>query len=616
MTDTQVEAPPPATHTAPRQRLGALVRTILGPLWTRTFRDPVVHGRLRLVGLSWGERQLARVGLVTLVLLLVSLLFVDVWRRGPLLDLTLNHQPLFVPEGLVPVTLAALFMALSLIVWGALDASPGVKLAVAATYVGTVSVLGSSFAYATNDSWILEHGTTIVRVAFAVTPLALVVSALSARSARTTRVLTPLLRALSLASFAVMLGTLLWVNVEFQDAGFSSGLQHLINGGFISLDGLLGPLVVVTAVAVVDFATDVSTSLAEPAAKAPSRLRNLVAAAVLAVAGLKLWFTVFSQLDFWSAYVARQPGTLLRTIGALALLLAACVLANRLAAPGTDDEVDEAKERITLAGAAVLSVTAMGAVVLLGVGLLILTITSDETIIHAADDFPVGTISTWVPMVASVVAVAAGMWLLRRSCGSSASRELGSGLFVVGVWNVQAWATLAADISVGLSDRTIDVSVTAGVLVWLAVRWRRLQTGEAALLLAVLLFSWLVMSRGDYISYLGGFLGLPAVVVVVFGVLYTLASGAAFASESSKRLPRESRTLMFTGYLLLSVTILHWLESVHTEQGSAADAVIGFHYLAIPMAAWLLARRIIPRSLAPQPSPAADDPAPASSDQL
>jgi hypothetical protein len=181
--------------------------------------------------------------------------------------------------------------------------------------------------------------------------------------------------------------------------------------------------------------------------------------------------------------------------------------------------------------------------------------------------------------------------------GPQRSRELGSGLLLLGAWNLPAWIDAATDLSWGFSYQTIDVTVALVALGWLLVRWRRVDTREVSLVLAVVLFSWLVISRGDYLSFLGGLLGLPGVVVLVFGILYTLLSGAGFTTESSRRLPRESRTLMFVGYLLLSVTILNWLEVIHEPQ-SPLFATSAFYFLGLPLAAWLLIRRVVPRQLA------------------
>ena len=74
-------------------------------------------------------------------------------------------------------------------------------------------------------------------------------------------------------------------------------------------------------------------------------------------------------------------------------------------------------------------------------------------------------------------------------------------------------------------------------------------------------------------------------------------SGAGFTTESSDRLPRESRTLMFVGYLLLSVTILHWLEVIH-QPSSEMLGTAAFYFVGLPLAVWLLVRRIIPRQKA------------------
>ena len=598
MTDASVDV---STGGRPRpiaERLRHVASALLGPLWVRTFRDPVRHGRLRLDGLSWGERQLARVGLVTLVLLLGSMLFVDVWRRGTLLDLTFDQQPIFVPEGLVPVTLTAFLVALLLIVWGALDAAPSVRVVVALTYVGTVAMLGAPTVINLSDSWILEHGVTVVRIAFGVPAAALVISAAAAARGREPKWLVPVLRGLCLLAFATMLACLLWMHVEYTNAGFQSGVQLTVHSGFTTIDGLLVPMVILASVAVVDFASDVSTSLSEPAAKARAPLLNLARAAVLVVIALKLWFEVVSQLDYWAAYLARQPGSVVRTVVMIGLLVSAAVLVNRMAPPQGEGDVDEAKERLTLVGAAVVSLVGMVGVLLIGFGEMVFSLTREAWLLDLVDHYPVGTLSTWIPLVASALAIPAGLVLLRggwHRLRPGMSRELGSGMVVLGVWNLQAWAVTATGVPWGFSYPTVDVLVTTGVLLWVALRWRSLGLEQAALALAVLLFSWLVMSRGDYISYLGGLLGLPGVVVVVFGVLYTLASGSGFTSDSSRRLPREARMLMFTGYLLLSVVILHWLEAVHLP-ASDQESTYGFYFLAIPLAAWLLARRIIPRS--------------------
>lgn len=602
---TDVETAPPPTGRRRRVAHGVTqgARTMLGPLWVTTFRDPVRTGRLRLDGLSGPERLLARSGLVTMVLLLGSLLFGEVWRRGDLLPLTILDDPLFVPDGLVPVTLVAFFLAAALIVWGALDASPAVRVTVAALYVVTVAILGFPSVFEVSDSWWLVHGGLVLRIGFWTPFGALVLSAvLALLPGRVTARLgwtTAVLRALSLLGFAAMVVAHLGMDAAFSDAGFRGNVQSLIHSGFTGVNGLLIPLVFITAVAIVDFATDVSSSLAEPARSAPARLLTWLKVALLGVILVKLWFAVARHLDYWSTTLVHQPVAVVRTVVVLALVAGVAAYVLRTAPAGTDADVDEVKERLTITGSFVLSSAVLGALVLLGLAQLILTVTEDGWAVEYADKYPVDTLSDVIPILASLLCLGFGVWLLRGGSarlGQQRSRELGSGLLILGAWNLPAWIDAATELSWGFSYPTIDVGVTVVALGWLLVRWRRADTGEVSLLLAVVVFSWLVISRGDYLSFLGGLLGLPAVVVVVFGVLYTLLSGSGFTTESSARLPRESRTLMFVGYLLLSVTILNWLEVIHDPQ-SPLFATSAFYFLGLPLAVWLLVRRVVPRQL-------------------
>ncbi len=587
---------------------------LLTPLWVTTFRDPVQSGRLRLDGLSRGERQLARAGLVTLLLLLGSLLFTEVWRRGDLVALQ-SDDPVLVPDGLVPVTLVATCLAIALVVWGALDASPLVRIGVAAVYATTVVSLSLPGAIAADDVWILQHGETVLSVAFwtpfAALVLSAVLSLLPGRARGWTRWATPTFRVLTLLALGALAGTHLRMGVAAADLGFQGNVQTWLHTAFSTIDGLLVPLTFIAAVAVVDFATDVSSSIAEPVRSASARWLRVLAAALLGVIAVKLWSALWQHRDYWSTLLANQPLSIVRTMAAVLLIGGLAAYLLRTVPPGPDSAVDEAKERLTLAGAAVLSLVILGQVVLLGFAQLVVKLTRDDWGFVPSRHYPFDTLNDAVPIVASVLAILGGARLVRsgsRRLGPARSRELGTGLLLLGVWNLPAWIDAATDYSWGFSYPVVDLAVTLAVVGWLLVRWRRLDLAEVSLLLAVVVFSWLVISRGDYISYAGGLLGLPVVVVVVFGILYTLASGAGFTTESSPRLPREARTLMFVGYLLLSVTILNWLEVIH-EPGLDLGTT-AFYFVGLPLAVWLLVRRIVPRQLTapalePDPAPSA-----------
>jgi hypothetical protein len=125
----------------------------------------------------------------------------------------------------------------------------------------------------------------------------------------------------------------------------------------------------------------------------------------------------------------------------------------------------------------------------------------------------------------------------------------------------------------------------------------------------VLVFTWLVTSRGDYISFVGGLVGLSGLVVVVFGIVWTLLSGSSFTSSSSRWLPQPARPLLFIGYVLLSVVILCWDEATHNAT-SGLHALSAYYFLALPLAAWLLGRRIITRPDPVGTPEAAEEPEP------
>jgi hypothetical protein len=195
--------------------------------------------------------------------------------------------------------------------------------------------------------------------------------------------------------------------------------------------------------------------------------------------------------------------------------------------------------------------------------------------------------------IISALVVVTGVVLMRRAEGGFGD-ELGSALVVVGGWCLAQLLVAVLDLELGFSYPTVDLVVTVGVLLLLVARWRSLSPAALVSMMTLLVFSWLVISRGDYISFVGGLVGLPAILVVVFGVVLTLASGSTFASEGSRRLPSEARPLLFVGYLLLSVVILHWVTVTH-EVGQDDDSLSGFYFLGIPMAAWLAGRRIVAR---------------------
>lgn len=598
MTATVDAGTRPESRGAGRAR--RLLAILLGPLWVRTFRDPVRDGHLRLTALSPTERQLARAGLVLLAVLLGSVLFAGLWRSGPLVQVTTSVDLRFVPVAAFPVALLGLFLGWGLLCWGALAAAPSVRVAVAAVFLATNSTLSVTGIGAGLGTWMLEHGGQLMRVGYLGTPGLLVLSAVlhpwARNRPRVSGVLTVAFRTLVLASLLLVFGTMLAIHLDSGESGFVVLMPGILDASMFQVDAFLLPLVYVAAITVIDFALDVSSSLAEPARRLSRRWVRLLLVAILAA---KVLVEVVLERDAWRVALVYQPVAVVRTAVYVVLLGLLVAAVSRF--PHSDDYA-LAKERtmygasLVLAAPFVLSVLGVGAALFLSGQL------GSDAGTEINDRISYSWLGTEGLLIAAVVATVAGVVLMRRSAGGFGD-ELGSALVVVGGWNVAVLAATVLDLQLGFSYPTVDAVVTAGVLLLLVVRWRSLDARRLVILVTVVLFSWLVASRGDYVSFLGGLVGLPAILVVVFGVALTLASGAAFASSSSRRLPGEARPLLFVGYLLLSAVILFWVEVTH-EEGQDQDSLAAFFFIGIPMAAWLLGRRIIPREETSSPVPA------------
>jgi hypothetical protein len=585
-----------------------LLVVLLGPLWVRTFRDPVREGHLRLGSLSVAERGLARAGLVLLALLLGSVLFADTWRQGALLQLTGDNALRFVPVAVLPITLLAFVLGWALLCWGAVDASPSVRVLVAVVFLSTGSVLAlSSFSGLGQGTWVLEHGGDLVRVGYLVVPVALVASALlhplvRARD-RVLVLVTGLTRAVVLAALLLQFGTLLWAHIDQERHGFPLLVPGLVDGSILQIAALLLPLVYVAAVSVIDFALDVATSLSEP-----TRVlrRGWLLGVLVAVLAVKLLFQVVLRWDGWMAELTYQPVAVGRTAGSVVLLVLLVAAVTRF--PGSADYA-LAKERAMYGGSLALASPYVLNLLGLGVAFFFVGQLGSEAangLIEAHGFY--GWLGTEGLAIVSAAAAGLGALLMRRANGGYGD-ELGSALVVVGGWCLAQLLVPTFHLELGFSYPTVDLVVTLGVLGLLLLRWRSLSPAALVAMITVLVFSWLVISRGDYLSYVGGLVGLPAILVVVFGVVLTLASGSAFASQSSKRLPTGARPLFFVGYLLLSVAILFWVTVAHAA-GQDDDSLSGFFFLGIPMAAWLAGRRIIPRGGGPAAGSPGGEPGP------
>lgn len=584
-------APVPAAPAAPeRPRPLARVARVAAParpVWETAFRDPVTEGHVRLEGLSWTERQAARMGLVTLGLLLVSVLFADLWRRGTLLPIGDGEDLTFLPEGLLPVTLLTLLIAWTMLTWGALVSAWPVKLFVALAFMLTNASLTAPASIEVGERTALTWGPDLVRGGFYVTAGVVLLSAvLPWLPARLSSRLLPVFRLLVLLGLTAFFMTHLWVHVTYVDEGFQGAVQFLVSNAISEIDGLLVPLVYVSAVLVIDFSVDVALGVSGTIRDTPRKFLRWVLVALLVV---KLWFIVFDELADWATYTQDRPVAVVRTIVSVLLLALLVRWVSRLS---PSEAFDGAKERLLYGTSVALAFPIVLGVMVTGAGVFTLTQIDNQEMPGFVQAYPSGAVADYGMPAAALLAILLGVWLLRRR-RTAMDTEFGSGLVVIGAWCLPALLLNLTTWEVGFSDELVDVLVTLGVAVVLVRSWNRIDLRLTVILAAITVFSWLAMTKGDWINLVGELFALPAILVVVVGVVFSLAGDAGFTAESGRIVPQGARVMMFVGYLVLSVTILHWVETTHAPSSADSLGDAGFFFIGIPWAAWVVGRRLV-----------------------
>ncbi len=439
-------------------RVWRAVRTVLRSVWVVGLRDPVRAGRLRLDALSPVERQVARGGLVLLLLLLASTLFSAAWRAGQSSALGGANELNLVPLAVIGPTLLALAVGWVLVTWGALDATPSVRVVVAVLFLVTMSYLDEPRPVPAVETAATLHGPTVVRVGYLVTAGVVLLSVLFDRLGRAGPWLRSGSRAVLVASLAAFFLGRLWIDTSLGGDGISAFSVDLTVG---TLTALALPIVVSSAVVVVDLALDVSSGVARPAARLGAAW---AAALLLALVAVKLWFQVGARLGQWRELLAHQPLTVLRTVVTVALLAVLVAAVTRF--PRSETFTD-AKEKVIWLGSLALAVPAVLLSLGSALGYLVLNQLDSDAVLRGNAAVPWGEITRWWPLALSVLVLALGVRLMRRSDGGYGD-ELGSALVVVGAWNVPSSVVAAFSIPVSLSYPTIDVLVTIGVLAVLA----------------------------------------------------------------------------------------------------------------------------------------------------
>lgn len=569
----------------PARVAGALHR--LGELGVELVRSAVqdfvvaaVHdGRLRTRGLPTGVRVavLAAVGLA--IALFISILAADAWRTTDLVPLTGRGTPLrgtLVPAVLVPVTFALLAFAAALCISGVLRAAPLVTAGV----VGVYAVV-ASFVHGLTVGDDLLHaigGWAIVGVI----ALAVVVRRLPHHPT------VELLVVLGLVGLTFGDAHRLLVAADAASGtGFLPSQTSLILADVLFLST---PLVVVAALGVLDFGVT--------AARWGLRFVDLhlgTRTVLVGVVALGVWRARDLVLEIGAQVAdhgwAVELRGLVGSLAVAALLVGLAVAIRRLAGSGLAHEDPQETVGASAAIALPLTLWLVATSLVLAVVFLIVQgvvprlpadqiVPTQERLVDLMDPISDFGASAWWDLLRAAGAGAGAAWAARRGRVPAAA-------FLGGVAIVLLHAAVTSPGRIleewAWTLRGVDLLAVATLLVLLA-RWAlggSLTSRRAEWALYLLLLTAL-LREGEFVADpFAPFLAFAGGAFVLFGLVWGLATGLAWANEGTPRLPRLTRAQLLMGYQLLSIAILHWylvthdldnlevLTQVHPDNGTA-----------------------------------------------
>ncbi|HEY7282474.1 MAG TPA: hypothetical protein VID47_12865, partial [Actinomycetota bacterium] len=283
-----------------RTRRAARARGAFAPVGRTLFSEPYEQGRLRLEGLPGIERTLAIGALLVLIGLLLALLVGTEFRHASLIRLNdSDDRWTFVPLTLLPMAFVALFAGWLAFLWGALRGSLWVALSGAALHLlinGSIGDLTSSIGH----SFINDVGPPLNRAGYFTAGGVVVLFAFLRLKRSWDRPLRFVAFPLLALSLIAMYGSALGLALDSVRHGFPSVAAVDLDGNFDGISALLEPMILLAAVALVDFSYTLSNAVSAPAME----LHALAAKAVLVgLIVVKLWFLLFSHIGVWAAYL-------------------------------------------------------------------------------------------------------------------------------------------------------------------------------------------------------------------------------------------------------------------------------------------------------------------------
>jgi hypothetical protein len=556
----------------------------------RRFGFELERGRLRPAGLSAPARWLTLLGLATLGFLCVAVLFPGVAVLGPTSFVRAIGLELVVHTGTVGATVLVLGIGWELLVYGASRAAPSARVAVGVLFLFSNGLLIANLTTTPSAGWAVVGFSDVAKTCLVAVTVVLVVGAFVHEGpAGRRRDATSMLRLAPCLLAAVMSGSLLVLEGTGRGpAGVRGDLAAGAVQSFATIILLFAPLLYLSGMAVLSLSYTIGTA----ATASLGNVRRGLFGVVLAVLFLaEAWFYGWrDRRDLWPA--PHGWVILLHVVPVVAGFAALAFFGRRILA----------KQSEPVHGTASTAVALLVAVPSI-VGGLYFALYSISTlgffhvpvaVRNGLADSQAAVISVFVSTgprcVVFAVTTVVALVVARESSISIRRRQSALCLAFMSFW---VFWTLFVDWLPGTdtADQSLlSLTVVVAAAVWVTVRWRELTEQDLARAVGLLVVVWLLDADAGLLRSLAHLASSESRLVLVGGVLLVLAGKSQFTANTSQRLPRDSRTTMWIGYLVLSLSVAWWDRNVSGfAQLTAHNAELSvFGFIALPYAGWLV----------------------------
>ena len=566
---------------------------VVGLLWTvssAAVRDFVWadlrKGLLDLRPMPRNARLLARAGLVLFGAMIITMLVADFWRsQVPLIPLTemRGARAQLLPTVLLPLTLFLLVVAWTFVLTGALHSHWVLRVGLLLIYMLTALGWVNSIL-AGRDGGKLQVWTAAAALAGVVLFFLLRWRA-KARPAFEFSVLFACVAVVFLLAQAQELESQRKFGLPLALAKLSFNVNHL--------SGLITPLLLLIGMSIADFTRRAShwaadiISLRTPRWAAPTVLLILgIWRVYVAINETADYAAKSSARELWLGYVGAFG-----EVAVVALVWCLVARLNRSANGGISEDhlADEAEGS---ARPLILAFTAVQVIsfVLLGAVMAIPGRFAFDAIrnqLFWLVDMLSGRVTTHWPLVLSVAAVLAAMWLARR-----ARPALALYLGTFGALHIWWECTARGNIfgMLGWRGQTPVEFWWVAICVAAAGWWiahRALTAERIGRLIVILLIISLMRQRGFIENPFTPIFGFAGTAFIAFGLAWDISTCGSWTNGTSTAIPRLSRIFLYLGFVLITATALNWAVTTHdldsVEKFAGDAALLGFDRFGKPL---------------------------------